>query len=492
MRDFSVEVNVGGEALQQYSNTADGRPLGRTYIEMDLEHHTSYDVLYEDDTPHGREKNAWPVTPFTVCCRNTTAKQVWVKLWLDGEEVDTVFCSPQSDCSFKGFRQAGKICEFLFALPRYRRTTDKQAEVTDSSRFDQLGSVRCVFYEAHFLRREWRGGDIANHAGFRQANKDELAAFREARHVRETGEQDNLSGTTRQGRLIEESSSSGGWSDVYSFGSELESCVIHYRQKRELMRLKVFPSPDTVSADHFLACLLTKLRDDTGCDWNEPGLRLKATKLMASYQVVRLPQPAHVCKPSTKVDPSGFIKVRLGDSDIPRPRSGLWLKEVFGDGNQMCHATRDASNCFSAAAIALFGCEDMYLLLRLRTAQELMCHPERYAAVGLGQDVVLEDFSREPNPDLALQLIADVTGTHWLLHLGCMPHVFCPYGSTRQARGQPAYCLARTCEEHIAVLDESMHAAMKQRADAAVNVTYSDDVMHVSRKRSRRNVIELD
>ena len=57
---LSVEVLVGGEPLEEYDKD------GKCYVEMDLQHATSYDCDYEDETPHGLERSTWPVTPFQV------------------------------------------------------------------------------------------------------------------------------------------------------------------------------------------------------------------------------------------------------------------------------------------------------------------------------------------------------------------------------------------------------------------------------------------
>ena len=54
----SFEVLVGGAPCHEYAHD------GKTYVEMDLQHATSYDCKYVDDTPHGTEESVWPVTPF--------------------------------------------------------------------------------------------------------------------------------------------------------------------------------------------------------------------------------------------------------------------------------------------------------------------------------------------------------------------------------------------------------------------------------------------
>ena len=43
----SFEVLVGGAPCHEYAHD------GKTYVEMDLQHATSYDCKYVDDTPHG-------------------------------------------------------------------------------------------------------------------------------------------------------------------------------------------------------------------------------------------------------------------------------------------------------------------------------------------------------------------------------------------------------------------------------------------------------
>ena len=61
---LSVEVLVGGEVLEECDHN------GNHYVEMDLQHATSYDCDYEDETPHGLERSTWPVTPFQVRVQN--------------------------------------------------------------------------------------------------------------------------------------------------------------------------------------------------------------------------------------------------------------------------------------------------------------------------------------------------------------------------------------------------------------------------------------
>ena len=43
----SFEVLVGGAPCHEYAHD------GKTYVQMDLQHATSYDCKYVDDTPHG-------------------------------------------------------------------------------------------------------------------------------------------------------------------------------------------------------------------------------------------------------------------------------------------------------------------------------------------------------------------------------------------------------------------------------------------------------
>ena len=103
--DAHVDILVGGEACKEYPHDD-----GKIYIEMDLQHATSYDEEYVDDTPHGIEKSTWPVTPFQVSCRNLSSHQAyWAELHLDGSYVDQRLLEPGKAVVFQGFPRQGKV-----------------------------------------------------------------------------------------------------------------------------------------------------------------------------------------------------------------------------------------------------------------------------------------------------------------------------------------------------------------------------------------------
>ena len=116
-----MEILIGGAASEEYTDAS----TRKTYIDMQLFHATSYDCEYVDDTPHGQEKSTWPVTPFQVRARNLSAEHQWVELHLDGEKVDQLWSKPHEEVVFKGFQNQGKLTEFLFALPRNQRVTER-------------------------------------------------------------------------------------------------------------------------------------------------------------------------------------------------------------------------------------------------------------------------------------------------------------------------------------------------------------------------------
>ena len=113
-----LEILVGGAASEEYT------AAGRTYVDMQLQHATSYDCEYVDMTPHGEEKSTWPVTPFQCRCTNLSAKAAWVELHIDGERVDQLLAKSGESCTFEGFKNQADLSEFLFALPRNQRVTD--------------------------------------------------------------------------------------------------------------------------------------------------------------------------------------------------------------------------------------------------------------------------------------------------------------------------------------------------------------------------------
>jgi hypothetical protein len=225
---LNVDVLVGGATIEEFNCN------GKTYVEMNLQHATSYDCEYIDNTPHGVEKSNWPVTPFQVRVQNDSpTEHFWAELHLDGEYVDQRLVSPNRQAvTFKGFQDQGKVKEFLFALPRNQRVDDGD-EVAASSRLGQLGSLTVRAFPATFSHTEDKWVDGKNSA-FRQANKIE------ANKAAKDRGNDCMTGTAREGRTIgasDDSMSTAGHKkvNIWDKSKTLDKEVtVHYRQRHVL------------------------------------------------------------------------------------------------------------------------------------------------------------------------------------------------------------------------------------------------------------------
>ena len=77
---------------------------------------------------------------------NSPVDNFWAEMHLDGAQVDQLLCKPGEAKIFEGFKEGGKISEFLFALPRFQRATDgdeviAKDDASGKSRLSQLGSL---------------------------------------------------------------------------------------------------------------------------------------------------------------------------------------------------------------------------------------------------------------------------------------------------------------------------------------------------------------
>ena len=414
--DAHVDILVGGEACKEYPHDD-----GKTYIEMDLQHATSYDEEYVDDTPHGVEKSTWPVTPFQVSCRNLSSHQAyWAELHLDGSYVDQRLLEPGKTVVFQGFPRQGKVDEFLMALPRNQRATDGD-EVVGTSRLSSTGSVTVQFKPAAFThtQEQYVPGKSTD---FRQANKIEANKANKQRLAE--GSKDNMTGTARQGRTIgasDDSMATAGHKrvNIWDKGAVREALTVHYRQRHVLLNLGVWREKEAVASEGAFNALLVKTKEALGRDWLPHAAEVVAAA--AAYQLYQLPQPA-ACRTPTGTTGASILKFSRGDTPSLAVGGGaharrteqaqLEARLLGGQAAASVTGTSGASSSgagasssgsssggggggseeelwpvvvegvnsvFSAAALALFGTEDLWFLLRLVAKHDAAACPERYS-----------------------------------------------------------------------------------------------------------------
>ena len=95
----------------------------------------------------------------------------WAEMHLDGAQVDQLLCKPGEAKIFEGFKEGGKISEFLFALPRFQRATDgdeviAKDDASGKSRLSQLGSLTIRTFPAEYKHDE--DGVLREFGEFRQ------------------------------------------------------------------------------------------------------------------------------------------------------------------------------------------------------------------------------------------------------------------------------------------------------------------------------------
>lgn len=491
---LNVDVLVGGATIEEFNCN------GKTYVEMNLQHATSYDCEYIDNTPHGVEKSNWPVTPFQVRVQNDSpTEHFWAELHLDGEYVDQRLVSPNRQAvTFKGFQDQGKVKEFLFALPRNQRVDDGD-EVAASSRLGQLGSLTVRAFPATFSHTEDKWVDGKNSA-FRQANKIE------ANKAAKDRGNDCMTGTAREGRTIgasDDSMSTAGHKkvNIWDKSKTLDKEVtVHYRQRHVLVRIGAIKEKEKVpSKDHFEQ-LLIKAREALGRSWEQHADEV--VSLADQYRLHALPSPA-ACYAPTELA-AAFLKYTPGETSVP---------ECGGDGEAERRALErrvapratlhavcpDANSVFSAAALALFGSEDLYFLLRVVAKHEAAAHAARYPP---GFADALADGQARPSADVALLALANATGKHFLLHVeadGGMPLAFRPTDFEGKSKDAPMYVLARTAGAggggsggqpvavHHAVLDAATAEDVRRRRQDKVVLLHPG-----ARKRRERPVEVID
>jgi len=491
---LSVEVLVGGEQLEEHDHD------GKCYVEMDLQHATSYDCDYADETPHGMERSNWPVTPFQVRVQNDhPVDHFWAELHLDGALVDMLLCKPGAPQLFKGFKEGDKLKEFLFALPRNQRVTDgdevvAKGDAGGKSRLCQLGSLSVRTFPSAFQHEE--AGFLKDYSGFRQANKIEAAKIAKERSA--NGGKDTMTGTAREGRHIGGSgASASGRVSVWSKGPQDKEFTVHYRQRHVLVNLGAIKAEESVASKEHIEHLLIKAREALGDrGWEQHTEAV--VQLAASYRLHALPSPAACYAPSERA--ATFLKYMLGETRVPdcggdAATERRALEARLGPRCALHAVCEDANSVFSAAALCLFGSGELYFLLRLVAKHEAAANPTRYEA---GFADSLGGGSSRPSADLVLLALANATGRHFLLHMasdGAMPHLFRPSDFQGKSKEQPAYVIARTAgargsgePAHYAVLDAATADDVRERQADQVELTHSDAR---KAKRARERSVEV-
>ena len=414
--DASVIVLVGDEQLKEYVDNSNGR----SYVEMDLMHRTSYDVEYRDPTPWGLEVHSWPVTPYHVRVSYTGSdyEKVNAVLSIDGEEIDNIHVTPGSSATFKGFssitRQRGEIREFLFALPRFAHVGDAAAA---RDRLDQLGTISVTFQGMR--RGAGKFQAFASNQGFQQANKDQVSTVMEAR----SGQDDFKVGTTREGRVLDATkqqkrgNKEGGRWCTFSWhhtGPKIGPLTLLYRQRDVLQRLRLIAPPSMQDANdafnHLFIHLRSSLNDHSSCGdtlgaWSD--VRDKCVATGKAGFLMAMPSPVTCYAPKRVV--GACIKVKLGDTFIPHVGASAdndlaALRARFESDAQLRAVAYDSNSVLSAAALALFGCEELYFVLRHRIAMEAAAYPRRYGE-SFASDLS-RGLSAEVSPDWLLQVRA--------------------------------------------------------------------------------------
>lgn len=512
--DAQVDILVGGEPCVEYPHDD-----GKTYVEMDLQHATSYDDEYEDDTPHGVEKTTWPVTPFQVRCRNSSSHvNYWAELHLDGEYVDQQLLGPQKTFVFRGFQNQGKLSEFLMALPRNQRVTDGD-EIAGTSRLSKIGSLTVEFKAAEYTRSEdqYVPGKSSD---FRQANK--IEANKVAKQRMAEGSRDNMTGTARQGRTIgvsDDAMATAGHKRVAIWSKAPAATValtVHWRQRHVLINLGAIREKEAEASEVAFNGLLVKTKEALGRDWLAHAAEIVAAA--AAYQLYQLPQPA-ACRRPTGTTGASILKFSLGDTPPLATGTGAHARraeqqqlEARLRGEELWPVVVEGVNSvFSAAALALYGTEDLWFLLRIVAKHDAASYPERYSD-GLAH--TLGELSAAVSADEALLALANATGVHFLLHGasdGGLQHVFRPADFAGKSKDQPAYVLARLpSSSHGAAgagssssdAGEPTHAAVLDRPAAeALRRARADQDGHVvlrhpgtrprDRKRAREQAIDV-
>ena len=102
---------------------------------------------------------------------NSPVDNFWAEMHLDGAQVDQLLCKPGEAKIFEGFKEGGKISEFLFALPRFQRATDgdeviAKDDASGKSRLSQLGSLTIRTFPAEYKHDE--DGVLREFGEFRQ------------------------------------------------------------------------------------------------------------------------------------------------------------------------------------------------------------------------------------------------------------------------------------------------------------------------------------
>ena len=97
----------------------------------------------------------------------------------------------------------------------------------------------------------------------------------------------------------------------------------------------------------------------------------------ANYQVDRLPHPSKCYAPGVTI--GSCVKYQRGDAAVPQPNGSRDHDEAALrrrlPGYHFHGVTDDTNSLFSAAAVSLFGCEDLYLVVRLQATHEASSHP---------------------------------------------------------------------------------------------------------------------
>jgi len=186
---FELQILYGGDSSSETSGTEfkleelrqgpDTKECD-AIVETDLDvPNASYLMETTECDPFGEEfTQSWTVTPYELKITNSSEKQCWVYIFIDGvKDKGHHLLEVGQSKIVRGFESIdGSVEEFVFSRPRLLKVDETIVEPTEEEKFE-IGSIKAQFFSITHeeTTEKWKGGQKKSGSDFESKHKKTAA-----------------------------------------------------------------------------------------------------------------------------------------------------------------------------------------------------------------------------------------------------------------------------------------------------------------------------